>query len=288
MTETFAEWRARADTFIQNYLCAMPNHRGPGLKNLREAMAYSLNAGGKRIRPILALLTAKALGSPIDSILPFATAVEFIHTYSLIHDDLPAMDNDDYRRGKPTVHIVFGEALAILAGDALQAEAFRLLARAYADEPALAVTLIDELAQASGVSGMVGGQAMDTLSRGTDWIPLEVEFLHIMKTGALLRASALGAAHICKAGPEQFAALKSYSEAVGLAFQIADDVLDYLSQDEKNNGACYPRVMGIEASKQACQNAIARATEALQGFDERADGLRDLAQFIYRRLHETA
>ena len=286
MTIRIDELRSKADSFIQEHLKSLSLGRLPGLKELGESMAYSANLGGKRIRPLLSILTAKALGEPAEKVHPFATAVELIHTYSLIHDDLPAMDNDDFRRGKPTNHRVFGQAIAILAGDALQAEAFRVLARGYSSEPELALKLIEELVQAAGATGMVGGQAMDTQSRGAHWSLAQVELLHIMKTGALLKASVIGAARACKASADQLEALNTYGEAVGLAFQIADDILDYSEQDVKTDGACYPAVIGIRASREECLAFVARAVDALKTFDGKADELRELAEFIYKRTLE--
>lgn len=284
----FDELRLKADSFIQEYLQSLALGSLPGVKELTESMCYSANLGGKRIRPILSLLTAKALGDKSEAVLPFATAVELIHTYSLIHDDLPAMDDDDFRRGKPTNHKVFGEAIAILAGDALQAEAFRIIARSYSKKADLALVLIEDLAQAAGATGMAGGQAMDTISRGANWALSQVEQLHLLKTGELLKVSVMGAARIANASVDQISALKVYAECVGLAFQITDDILDYYEQDKKTDGACYPALMGIEASREACQNTVQHAIEALSIFDSRADELRELARYIYQRTLGTS
>lgn len=261
-----------------------------------ETMRYSLFAGGKRIRPVLCLAAAEALHTDPTPFLSIACSLECIHTYSLIHDDLPAMDNDDLRRGKPTNHKVFGEAEAILAGDGLLTFAFELLSDTEisgdmtSDER---IRIIHIIAKAIGSEGMVGGQAMDIASEGKD-IPFEtLQFLHSCKTGALITASVQTGAVIGQATEEQFKALSEYGKSIGLAFQIVDDLLDVEGTEEKLgkavgadaalNKATYPALFGIEETHKKAMNAVNNALKALDNFDEKADYLRELAKYIYYR-----
>ncbi len=241
---------------------------------LSEAMRYSLEAGGKRVRPVLCLLAAESVGGAAESALPGALALEYIHTYSLVHDDLPAMDDDDLRRGKPTCHIAFGEAHAILAGDGLLTEAFRLLASEGALEPARRVEAIGVLAEASGWRGMVGGQALDLegeeLTREGRAYGLEhLKTIHRLKTGALLRGAVEMGAVLGGADASQRQALRTYGEAIGLAFQIQDDILDATStdaalgkragKDEGRGKITYPALLGLEGAKDALREATESA-----------------------------
>src|SRR5208283_4585418 len=201
-----------------------------------EAIRYSLFAGGKRIRPILAVAAAEALGAKLSDLLPIAGSLELIHTYSLIHDDLPAMDNDDFRRGRATCHKVYGEAIAILAGDGLLTMAFEALSdprRLKAVPAGRLIAIIKEIATASGVYGMVGGQVVDMESEGKDIDFPTLEYIHMHKTGSLIRASVRVGALYAKASTKQFTALTRYGEKVGLAFQIADDILDITGSREE-------------------------------------------------------
>ncbi len=261
-----------------------------------KAMSYSLFAGGKRVRPILCIAAAESLGADLSSLMPVAASLEFIHTYSLIHDDLPAMDNDDLRRGKPTNHIVHGEAQAILAGDGLLTMAFELLS-----SPDLGtllgtrkqVRLINILATSSGPQGMVGGQAIDIASEGQD-IPFEtLRYLHSCKTGALITAAVQMGAVIGNANDEQFQAFTTYGRNIGLAFQIVDDLLNVegtteqlgkkAGSDAELEKATYPAFFGLEATKEKAQGAVAAAISALEPFDTKADPLREIANYIYYR-----
>ncbi len=247
---------------------------------LMESMRYSVFAGGKRLRPGLVLVTAKACRATERVAVVPACALEFVHTYSLIHDDLPAMDDDDYRRGKLTNHKVFGEAHAVLAGDALLTLAFELLTTGELTD-AIKVRLISELAVASGAFGMVGGQAADILQEGRTVSKRDVEYIHRHKTGALLRASVRMGAICADAAPDLLQALTSYAEAVGLAFQIADDILDVIG-DAKTLGketgadvalqkATWPALFGIEASQakvdQLTKQALDILPDASSSFD---------------------
>lgn len=260
------------------------------------SMRYSLFAGGKRIRPVLCLATAEALGIDPTPYLPIACSLECIHTYSLIHDDLPAMDNDDLRRGKPTNHKVFGEAEAILAGDGLLTFAFELLSNTDISGTIMSddrIRIIQIIAKAVGSIGMVGGQALDIESENKS-IPFDtLQYLHSCKTGALITASVQTGAVIGQASQSQFKALTVYGKAVGLAFQIVDDLLDVEGTEEELgkavgadaalNKATYPSLFGVEKTRKKAIAAVDNALAALEGFDEKADYLRELAKYIYSR-----
>jgi geranylgeranyl diphosphate synthase, type II len=264
---------------------------------LHESIRYSLLAGGKRIRPILTIAAAEAIGPPLASMLPVACAFEFIHTYSLIHDDLPAMDNDDFRRGKPTNHKVYGDGMAILAGDGLQTMAFEWCSRAdlVTDlDPRCQVQIIAELALGSGNDGMVGGQVLDIQAENQQEVSLEeLRNIHAHKTGKLIRASVRAGALLSGANMTQFDLLTGYAEDIGLAFQIADDVLNVTGTREElgkdaNTDAdrgkqTYPSFYGLEGAKKLAQECADRATGRLASFDDKADPLRGIAQYIVSR-----
>lgn len=262
-------------------------------ESIHKAMHYSLFAGGKRVRPILCLAAAEAVSDSPVGIESAACTLELIHTYSLIHDDLPALDNDDLRRGVPTCHKVFGDAIAILAGDALLTLAFQVLAQ-MACEPERKARLIEELAVASGtVGGMIGGQVNDIEGEGKHPDAVLLEAIHRAKTGALLRASIrMGAIH-AGADEQQLAALSCYGEHIGLAFQIVDDVLDVeqssealgktAGKDAQQQKITFPAVYGLERSREMAEQERLAAHLALRPFDNRADRLRELADLIVRR-----
>ncbi|QWV92274.1 polyprenyl synthetase family protein [Geomonas oryzisoli] len=262
--------------------------------SLHSAMRYSVFAGGKRVRPVLMLAACEAVGGSADAVMPAACAMEMIHTYSLIHDDLPAMDNDDFRRGNPTNHKVYGEATAILAGDALLTEAFILLSNGTGGDPAARLRVIQEIAVASGSRGMVGGQVVDMESEGRHDVDIAtLSYIHTHKTGALIRASVRCGAILGGASEEQFKSLTRYADAIGLAFQIADDILDVegtteelgkdAGSDQARGKATYPALMGLEASKARAQELVQIALDALSSFDERAEPLRAIASYIVKR-----
>jgi geranylgeranyl diphosphate synthase type II len=263
--------------------------------SLHGSMRYSVFAGGKRVRPVLMLAACETVGGQLSWALPAACAMEMIHTYSLIHDDLPAMDDDDFRRGNPTNHKVYGEATAILAGDALLTEAFILLARAEEGaHPAARLRVIHEIAHASGSRGMVGGQVVDMESEGKGEIDLAtLSYIHTHKTGALIRASVRAGAILGGASAESLAALTRYGDAIGLAFQIADDILDVegtteelgkdAGSDQARGKATYPALVGLEASKARALELVQMALDALAPFDERAEPLRAIASYIVKR-----
>jgi geranylgeranyl diphosphate synthase type II len=261
-----------------------------------EAIRYSLLAGGKRLRPILCLAAAEAVGGKRGPVLPVACAIEFIHTYSLIHDDLPAMDNDDYRRGKPTSHKVFGEEIAILAGDALLTEAFRLMTRRDlmpGMPPERLLTAIGEIAEAAGFFGMVGGQVLDVRSEGEEIDLDTLHRIHRMKTGAMIRVSLRAGAILAGASDEQIDSLSNYGEQIGLAFQITDDILNVegdrrvlgkeTGSDAARGKVTFPALIGLEESRARVAALIREALYALAFFDDRAEPLRQIARYIPER-----
>jgi len=261
-----------------------------------QAVRYSLLAGGKRLRPILCLAAAEAVGGDGKAILPVACALEYIHTYSLIHDDLPAMDNDDYRRGRLTAHKVFGEDIAILAGDALLTEAFRLLTRSElmpGIPPERILTVTAEIASAAGWFGMVGGQVLDVGSEGKS-IDLEtLQQIHRLKTGELILVSLRSGAILGGASAEMLASLSDYGRQIGLAFQIADDILNVegdrvllgkqTGSDAARRKVTFPSLLGIEASRARAESLIEEALASIATFDGRAAPLRLIAGYILER-----
>ncbi len=261
-------------------------------QRLHEAIRYAVLQGGKRVRPLLVYAAGELVDAPADGLDCAALAVEYVHVYSLIHDDLPCMDNDVLRRGKPTVHIAFDEATAMLAGDALQAEAFKVLS----DAPlpaAIQTGLMRELAHAAGTAGMCGGQAIDLAAVGQVMTVVELEQMHRMKTGALLRAAVRMGAVSGGANAASLAALDVYASAIGLAFQIVDDVLDVEStsaalgktvgKDAAQGKPTYVSVVGLGPAKSWAERLRSEALAALSSFDRRADRLRQLADFIVLR-----
>jgi len=256
---------------------------------LREAMRYSLLAGGKRLRPILALASGEVVGAAPATVLPFACALEYIHTYSLVHDDLPAMDDDDLRRGRPTSHKVYGEGLAILVGDALLTDAFGLMAGARGVPPARALAAVAELARAAGEAGMVGGQALDLASEGVRTSLGQVRAIHARKTGALFTASVRVGAIVGGARPGVLRRLGAYGEQLGLAFQIVDDLLDAVEggdgrRDLELGKATYPAVLGMERARRHAARARDAALAAVQPLGPSADPLRAIAAWIVAQV----
>lgn len=263
---------------------------------LHTAMRYSLEAGGKRLRPVLVLAAAEACGVRDDAALPAAVAVECLHTYSLIHDDLPCMDNDDLRRGRPTAHRAFDEATALLAGDALLTHAFALLATAYAAQPALAAALLRELADAAGSRRLIGGQMADLLAeKNAAATAEELEFIHLNKTAAMLEASLVLGGLVGGAAEPDLAALRRAGRHLGLAFQIVDDVLDATAdsatlgktagKDARADKTTYVKLHGLEASRRLGAEHSARAQEAFAALGERAAFLIGLCGAMANRGH---
>jgi geranylgeranyl diphosphate synthase type II len=261
---------------------------------IHGAMRYSLFAGGKRIRPLLAIAAAQAVSDAPIGVESCACALEMIHTYSLIHDDLPALDNDDLRRGRPTCHKVYGDAMAILAGDALLTLAFEVLAKMEYADASKRIELVGELATASGtVGGMIGGQVNDIEGEGKHPTAHLLESIHRAKTGALLRGSVRMGAIYAGAAADQLTALTSFGEHIGLAFQIVDDILDVeqssealgktAGKDAAQKKITFPAVYGIERSREMAEEERLAAHLALQPFDDRAQRLRELADLVVRR-----
>ena len=269
-----------------------------GTANLQEAMAYAGLAGGKRLRPVLVYAAATAAGSNLERADKAAAAVELVHCYSLVHDDLPAMDDDDLRRGKPTVHKAYDEATAILVGDALLTLAFQTLADAEQDgiPASVCLEMVRTLATASGYQGMVAGQAMDFEAVGQALAIEQLEAMHALKTGALIRASVeLGALSSPSLEKAQLAAMKSYARHVGLAFQIQDDILDVTGDtrtlgkpqgsDQALNKPTYTSILGLDAARSRAVALASAAVDDLEGLGENAEMLRKLALFVVERIH---
>lgn len=280
------------DAFLQSYF-SVPFQPA----KLHESVTYSLSAGGKRIRPVLCIAAFEACGGTADDVVPYATALELIHTYSLIHDDLPAMDDDDLRRGKPTNHVVFGEGMAILAGDALLTEAFVLLSDPRFKSDRMSdnriLRVVNEISFAAGEEGMVGGQAQDLLSEDAEPDVKTLSFIHAHKTAALLRASVVSGAILADADADQLDLLHTYGQNIGVAFQVVDDILDIVGEtevigkpagsDEKKKKMTYPKLYGLEKSKQKADELITSAIHALSVFDEKAEPLREIARYLAKR-----
>ncbi len=272
----------------------VPEPSGPDAR-LFEAMRYSLLGGGKRLRPILALASCEAVGGAPERAIGFACAVEMIHNYSLIHDDLPCMDDDDLRHGHPTNHKVYGVAMATLAGDGLLTDAFKVLARSASDGVPSSVVLqtVADLAHAAGSAGMVGGQVIDLQSEGRTLTLDELKHLHAKKTGALFHASIVCGARLGGAADAQLASLGEFARALGLAFQVVDDLLDVeatteqmgkrTGKDEAAGKATFPTLLGIEKSWQFARELEHQAQQALTGFGADADPLRAIATFVVER-----
>jgi geranylgeranyl diphosphate synthase type II len=286
-----AEWRAQIDARLAEYLAPQPDCPD----RLREAMAYSLLAGGKRLRPLLVLFGCEACGGDPSRALPAACALEMVHTYSLIHDDLPAMDDDDYRRGRLTNHKVYGDALAILAGDALLTLAFEVLARDVAP-PSVAAACCADLAAAAGQCGMVGGQVADLESHQGGVSRVEdLEAIHRRKTGRLLTCALALGARIAGASPDQLSLLKEYGQRVGLAFQIVDDLLDVagdpvrlgkgVRKDAQQGKLTYPGLLGIAESQRRAVALLDEACRIIEPFGPRGRRLTALARFVGNRDH---
>ena len=260
---------------------------------LAASMEYSLTAGGKRLRPILLMAAADAVGAKGTDFIQAACGIEMIHTYSLIHDDLPAMDNDDYRRGKLTNHKVYGEAMAILAGDALLTQAFEVILRQPNVPAELLLQVVKEMSVAAGPNGMVGGQVIDMLSEGKRISMEELRKMHMGKTGALFRAAIRSGAIMAQADEKQLEALTTYADCFGLAFQITDDILDVVGDeavigkpvgsDEKNHKSTYVSLYGLEAAHELAEKTVNEALECLTMFGENAEPLREITRMMTNR-----
>ena len=262
-------------------------------RSIHRAVRYSLFAGGKRLRPVLALAGCEAVGGRAEEALSTACAFECVHTYSLIHDDLPAIDDDELRRGKATCHKVFGEATAVLAGDALLTAAFGLISRTPEVEPERLLRVTKELSEAAGTLGMIGGQVVDIESEGREVTFPVLDYIHIHKTGKLILSAIRCGAIIGGADEDELAALTKFGEAAGLAFQIADDILDVEGSseeigktpvaDEKRGKATYPALVGLKESKIRADELVEMAVASIEGLSPSADPLREIARYVASR-----
>jgi farnesyl diphosphate synthase len=265
-------------------------------QTLHQAMRYATFNGGKRVRPLLVYASGIACGASMNELDLAACAVELIHSYSLVHDDLPAMDDDNLRRGKPTCHTAYDEATAILVGDALQSLAFNLISEPSSGiPPETRISMIHTLAKASGSRGLAGGQAIDIYGVGKEMSLPDLEIMHIHKTGALIRASVQLGALSAGASPAQSRKLVHYANAIGLAFQVQDDILDITAdtltlgktqgKDAADNKPTYPALLGLDGAKEKAQELLQEALNALSNFDESAEHLRQLARYVVARAH---
>ncbi len=294
MSAAFDDWMKTVQANVEEALGALLPAPGAEPVRLHEAMRYAVLGGGKRVRPLLVYAAGGVFGADTGSLARAAAAVEMIHAYSLVHDDMPCMDDDALRRGKPTVHVAYDEATALLVGDALQAQAFAVLADAVDIAPARQVAMLRVLAVAAGSAGMCGGQAIDLDSVGVSLTLAQLERMHQLKTGALLRASVmLGALAGRAVDAAERAALDTYSNAVGLAFQVVDDVLDATAdsatlgktagKDAAANKPTYVSILGLEQSQRLAEELRREAHQALAPFGEKALRLRELADLIVQR-----
>lgn len=285
-------WESRKK-LVEEHLKKELHDAAPLDETLEASMAYSLLAGGKRLRPILLMAAADAVGADGKKFVTTGCAIEMIHTYSLIHDDLPAMDDDDYRRGKLTNHKVYGAGMATLAGDALLTLAFEVMLRQEGVSDAVRLSVVREMSRAAGKDGMVGGQAIDLESEGKA-IPLErLRQMHLGKTGALFCAAIRSGALLAGADAAQLAALTQYAEAFGLAFQITDDILDVtgdeaaigkpVGSDERNHKSTYVTLLSLERAQQMAEETVAQAVASLAAFGPEADFLRELVRYLLGR-----
>lgn len=287
-----SQWNARIE-LVEEALIKELREESALDEQLCSSMKYSLTAGGKRLRPILLMAAADVAGGRGEDFIQVACAIEMIHTYSLIHDDLPAMDNDDYRRGKLTNHKVYGEAMAILAGDALLTQAFEVMLRQPGVPADVLLKVVREMSIAAGPNGMVGGQAIDLESEGKH-IPMEtLKKLHMGKTGALFRAAIRSGAILAGADEKQLADLTAYADAFGLAFQITDDILDVVGNeavigkpvgsDERNDKSTYVTLTSLETARELAAQVVADGVKALEGFGDKAVFLRELLESLLAR-----
>lgn len=289
MKEQLKERIALVDSVLDKYLAIKDNPQ----KTIYEAMRYSVFAGGKRLRPVLMLSFCEMCGGDVNEALPFACAMEMIHTYSLIHDDLPAMDNDDLRRGMPTSHIKYGEATAILAGDALLNRAFEVVSAYDGKYPERALKAINILALSSGTEGMIGGQVADIESEGRGITLDELRYLHLGKTGAIIRSACTIGTLMGGGNDEEIKAADEFAKNLGIAFQIQDDILDVegteeelgkpIGSDKEENKNTYVSLLGLEKSKELSKEYSKRAKDALAVFGDRAEFLKELTDYLVNR-----
>ena len=279
---------------INHYLKIILSESDQSSEELSQAMKYSVMNGGKRIRPMMMLASAVAIDIDTQHVIPFATAIELLHSFSLIHDDLPCMDDDSLRRGQPTTHIKFGEATATLAADSLQSLAFELMAKAeFPESKSSQLELISMIANSIGSGGMAGGQSLDLDSENKKLDPSSVENIYMLKTGKLLQASILGPTYFRVLDEEKVSALKNFSESIGVAFQIQDDLIEAvgdadmigksIDSDKSKNKAAYPLLFGVSESKKRVENLYKSACDSLKVFGESSSSLMDMAEIIIQR-----
>lgn len=278
---------------VESYLGRCFKNEGTYDKKLYEAMDYSLNVGGKRIRPLLFLNTYSVYKEDYKEVMDIAAAIEMIHTYSLIHDDLPCMDNDDLRRGKPTNHKVFGEAMALLAGDGLLSEAMSTMFKYCSKKDLNAVKACSLIAKACGAYGMVGGQVVDMISTGKEISGDQLKYMHRKKTGALIEAAILSAAILGEAPNDEYELFKQFGQKVGLAFQIKDDILDIVGDskimgkkaksDIENNKTTYVTTYGLDECKKMCSYITEECLSILSRIDGNTEGLKEITEFLLER-----
>ena len=291
-----AQYLSEGREFIDAAVCRYLPEETAYPESIHKSMLYSVLAGGKRLRPVLVIAAAEAVGGNRNDVLPFAVAAEYIHTYTLIHDDLPALDDDDLRRGKPTNHKVFGEAIAILTGDALLTQAFYLMTNSGLMGSVPAVSLLQaahDMARAIGTAGMIAGQVVDIESESKPIDIETLEYIHVYKTGRLIQACVRVGAILSRASADQLSALSTYGARIGLAFQIVDDILDLIA-DESQLGkdvgsdldkekATYPALYGLDESKKKAEKLVEDGIGCLDVFDDRADPLREIGRFFVER-----
>ena len=291
-----SQYLSQGREFIDAAICGYLPEETSYPESIHKSMLYSVLAGGKRLRPVLVIAAVEAVGGKREDVLPFAVAVEYIHTYTLIHDDLPALDNDDLRRGKPTNHKVFGEAIAILAGDALLTQAFYLMTHSDlmgAIPPEKLLQAAHDITGAIGTSGMIGGQVVDIESEGKPIDAETLEYIHVHKTGCLIKACIRTGAILSQAEVDQFEALSNYGEQIGLAFQIVDDILDItadqsllgkdIGSDIEKKKATYPAFYGLDESKKKAERLVEEGITYLKVFGNKADPLREIGRFFLQR-----
>jgi farnesyl diphosphate synthase len=295
MTADFQDWARSRQVRIENSLQTLLPAANVAPERLHDAMRYTVLGGGKRVRPLLAFAAGELNGADEERVTIAGAAVELIHAYSLVHDDLPCMDNDVLRRGKPTCHVEYGDAIALLAGDSLQSLAFQLLAEyCLADNPQLQLDMIRRLAQAAGSRGMAGGQAVDLASVGKTLSLPELEFMHIRKTGALIRAAVmLGACCGSRLTEDQLMSLDHFAKCIGLAFQVVDDILDAeattatlgktAGKDAENNKPTYVSILGGSRARELAEELRRGACQSLEAFGPMAGRLRQVTDFIIQR-----
>ncbi|MAF90112.1 MAG: geranyl transferase [Bdellovibrionaceae bacterium] len=279
--ERWDECKQAVEKYLENYLAERSENIVQGASDYAEAIHYAVFAGGKRFRPALTLMTGEALGLDDKDLIPYAAAVELIHCFSLVHDDLPCMDDDDFRRGKPTTHMKFDEATALLAGDGMIMEAVQLIIQAYSHSPELSLNLINCLMEASGSYGMIAGQVVDIKAQKTKIDIAELEQVHLHKTGALIRCAADGACLISKANAQVRESIREYAELLGLCFQIKDDLLEV--EDNKVEMGSFPGLIGVIASNKMLTDNSDQALELIEGLEGNFENLKEIVRFNSHR-----